>query len=81
LLNGHTVNIEIPNVGQLICKNHLVAVKFNEYLYRDTRNIFSKSVEERQNRGNMTLTTDNLKKFAHLTEMNKKLLNASDDLL
>jgi hypothetical protein len=29
----------------------------------------------------MTLTTDNLKKFAHLTEMNKKLLNASDDLL
>jgi len=29
LVNGQTVNIEIPNVGQFICKNSLVAVKFN----------------------------------------------------
>lgn len=81
LLNGQSINLQIPNVGQFICKNNLVAVKFNEYLSRDTRNIFSKSVDERKIRGNMSLTTDNLKKFAHLSDMNQKLSNAPQEFL
>lgn len=66
LLSGKSVNIEIPNVGQFISRNGLVAVKFNEYLHRDTRTILSKSVDQRKIKGNMNLTADNLKKFAHL---------------
>ena len=65
-MNGKILNIEIPNVGQLISRGGLVAVKFNEYLYRDTRTILSKCVDERKTKGNMSLTADNLKKFAHL---------------
>lgn len=60
-------------MGQFISKNGLVAVKFNEYLHRDTRTILSKSVDERKIKGNMSLTADNLKKFAHLSEMNQRL--------
>ena len=81
LLAGQNLNIEIPNVGQLISRNSLIAVKFNEYLHRDTRTILSKSVDERKIKGNMSLTTDNLKKFARLTEMNQKLSNAPDHML
>jgi hypothetical protein len=29
----------------LVCRNHLVAVKFNEYIQRDTRNILARSVD------------------------------------
>lgn len=32
-------------------------------------------------RGNMSLTTDNLKKFAHLSEMKQRLSGAPQDLL
>lgn len=81
LLAGQNLNIEIPNVGQLISRNSLVAVKFNEYLHRDTRTILSKSVDERKTRGNMSLTADNLKKFARLSEMSQKLSNAPDEIL
>ena len=57
----------MPHIGQLICRNNLVAVKFNEYLHRDTRTVLSKSLDERMKKGNMNLTTDNLKKFARLS--------------
>lgn len=50
-----------------------MAVKFNEYLHRDTRTILSKSLDERAKKGNMKLTSDNLKKFAHFSEMKEKL--------
>ena len=58
---------------ELVCRNHLVAVKFNEYIQRDTRNILAKSVDERKLKGNMSLTADNLKKFSNLSEMSQKL--------
>jgi hypothetical protein len=51
----------------------LVAVKFNEYIQRDTRSILAKSVDERKLKGNMSLTSDNLKKFSNLSEMSQKL--------
>jgi len=81
LLSGSSVNLEIPNVGSLISRNSLVAVKFNEYLHRDTRNVLSKSVDERIKKGEMKLTTDNLKKFAYLSEMNRKLADAPEEFL
>lgn len=81
MLAGQNVNLEIPNVGQLISRNNLVAVKFNDFLHRDTRTILSKSVDERKQRGNMSLTSDNLKKFARLNEMNQKLSQAPDEFL
>lgn len=73
ITQGQNISLEIPNLGQLICRNHLVAVKFNEYLMRDTRNVLARSVDERKVRGNMSLTTDNLKKFANMAEMSSKL--------
>lgn len=78
---GTNIAIEIPNVGQLICRNNLVAVKFNEYLQRDTRTILSKSLDERKKRGNNNLTVDNLKKFSIFSEMNQRFSNGSDDVL
>jgi hypothetical protein len=67
--------MEIPNLGQLVCRNHLVALKFNDYLMKDTRNVLARSVDERKMRGNMSLTTDNLKKFANMTDLSFKLGN------
>jgi len=65
--------LELPNIGQLVCRNRLVAVKFNEYLLRDTRNVLAKSVDQRKLKGNMSLTSDNLKKFSQLSDLNAKL--------
>lgn len=73
--------MELPNVGQFICRNNLVAVKFNEYLNRDTRNILSKSVDERKLKGDMSLTTDNLKKFSNFSVMSQRLANKTTDFL
>lgn len=72
-MQGENISLELPNLGQLICKNKLVAVKFNEYILRDTRHVLTKSVDERKMRGNMSLTTDNLKKFANIANMSQKL--------
>lgn len=41
----------------------------------------SQSLDERMKKGNMNLTTDNLKKFARLSEMNSKLGNSSQEFL
>ena len=41
----------------------------------------SKSLDERMKKGNMKLTSDNLKKFARLSEMNSKLANSSEEFL
>ena len=56
-------------------------MKFNEYLHRDTRTVLSKSLDDRVKKGNMQLTSDNLKKFARLSEMNNRLANSSQDFL
>ena len=68
-------------MGQLISKNNLVAVKFNEFLHRDTRTVLSKSLDERKKKGNMNLTIDNLKKFALFTDMQSRLSHAPDEVL
>jgi hypothetical protein len=81
LIKGENISLEIPNLGQLICRNRLVAIKFNEYLLRDTRNVLAKSVDERKMRGNMSLTSDNLKKFSNLSEMSQQLGNKSQHFL
>jgi hypothetical protein len=51
----------------------MVAVRFNEYIQRDTRNILSKSVDERKMKGNMSLTSDNLKRLANITHLSQRL--------
>ena len=65
--------LELPNLGQLICRNHLVGVKFNEYVMRDTRNVLARSVDERKMRGNMSLTTANLKRLNNVSDMSYRL--------
>lgn len=70
---GESVSLEIPNLGQLVSRNGLVAVRFNEYIQRDTRNVLAKSVDERKMRGNMSLTSDNLRKFSNLAQLTNKL--------
>lgn len=44
---------------------------------RDTRNVLAKSVDERRMRGNMSLTSDNLRRFANAAEMSQKLSGKS----
>jgi hypothetical protein len=78
-IQGENLTIEIPSLGQFIARNQLVAVKFNEYLQRDTRNVLARSVDDRKMRGNMSLTADNLKKFGNLVEMNSKLAGKTQD--
>jgi hypothetical protein len=58
--------MDIPSVGTFMVRNRLCAVKFNEFLQRDTRNILSQSLDARKTRANFSLTKDNLKKFAIL---------------
>ena len=81
LLSGQNLNFEITNVGTLLSRNNLVAVKFTEFLNRDTRTILSKSVNDRVKKSDMKLTKDNLKKFAYLSEMNHKLIDKNDTFL
>ncbi len=73
------MNFEIPSVGTLISKANLVAVRFNEQLHRDTRTILSQSVDQRKQRGVMSLTSDNLKKLSSFSELSAKLSNKSND--
>ena len=42
---------------------------------RDTRNVLARSVDERKMRGNMSLTTDNLKRLNNETNMSYRLGN------
>ena len=58
-----------------MCRNHLVGVKFNDYIMKDTRNVLARSVDERKMRGNMSLTTDNLKRLNNETNMSYRLGN------
>lgn len=46
---------------------------------RDTRNVLARSVDERKVRGNMSLTTDNLKKFANMAELTSKLAGKTQE--
>lgn len=66
------MGLELPSLGQLICRNNLVAVKFNEFVLRDTRNVVAKSVEQRKLKGNMSLTNDNLKRMNNISDMGHK---------
>lgn len=58
--------MDIPSIGTFFVRNGLAAVKFNEFIQRDTRNVLEQSIEARKTRGNFSLTKDNLKKFAIL---------------
>jgi hypothetical protein len=44
-------SIEIPSIGTLFVRNNLAAVKFNEFIQRDTRNVLSQSLDQRKQRG------------------------------
>jgi hypothetical protein len=59
----------------------MVAVKFNEFIQRDTRNVLSQSLEQRKQKGEMQLTSDNLKKFAILAETSSRLAQKPLDFL
>ncbi len=58
-----------------------MAVKFNEFIQRDTRNVLSQSLDNRRQRADMQLTSDNLKKFAILAETSSKLAQRPLDFL
>lgn len=79
LIRGDNVSLELPSLGTLVCRNRLVAVKFNEFLLRDTRNVLAKSVDERKLRGNMSLTFDNLKKFGQISDLSHKLAGKTQE--
>ena len=57
----------------------MVGVKFNDYVVRDTRTVLAKSVDDRKVRGNMSLTSDNLKRLTNVSEMSYKLGNKTQD--
>jgi len=44
-------SIDIPSIGTLFARNNLVAVKFNEFITRDTRNVLSQSLDQRRQKG------------------------------
>ena len=73
--------MEIPSIGTFLVRNGIAAVKFNEFIQRDTRNVLSQSIEERKTRGNFSLTKDNLKKFAILNETHQYLSGKPLDFL
>lgn len=73
--------MDIPSVGAFMVRNNIAAVKFNEFLQRDTRNIHSQSLDARKTRGNFSLTKDNLKKFAILNETHERLAGKPLDFL
>lgn len=66
-------SIDIPSIGTFFARNNLVAVKFNEFIQRDTRNVLSQSLDQRRHKGDTQLTNDNLKKFAILAETSSRL--------
>lgn len=48
-------------------------------MQRDTRNVLARSVDERKLRGNMSLTSDNLKRLNNVSDMNYKLSGKNED--
>ena len=73
--------IDVPSVGAFMVKNMIAAVKFTEFLQRDTRNVLSQSLHDRKTRGDFSLTKDNLKKFAILNETQERLGHKTLDFL
>lgn len=46
---------------------------------RDTRTVLARSVDDRKSRGNMSLTSDNLKRLNNVSDMSYRLGNKSQD--
>ncbi|KAL4439089.1 hypothetical protein ABPG74_008864 [Tetrahymena malaccensis] len=61
--NKGGIEIEIPNVGNLKIRNNIAAVIFSEILYRDTKDIASKTLAERKSKGDMSLTRERVRAF------------------
>ena len=58
--NKSSVDMEIPNVGIFRVRNMTAAVTFSEFLLRDAKGITNKSLNEKKERGEMTLTKDTI---------------------
>ena len=61
--------MDIPNVGTFLLRSGMAAVAFNEYLLRETKLISRKPVEERKQKGDMSLNGDSLRKFDLLSSL------------
>lgn len=60
---GENNEMEIPNIGVFYVRNKIAAVRFNDYLIHETKLVSKKSIVEKKERGEMTLTRENLSRF------------------
>ena len=72
--------MEIPNIGVFRIRKGIAAVTFNEFLMQDTKDVIKKSVSERKEKGNMSLTKDTIKKFENYLDHEEKL-DGKDQML